>query len=314
MCHMFRRSPLPRCGRAGRLMRVVASFLCAAALAGAGMADEGGDVLGFADHLFKQRDYYRAITEYERFAYLFPTNPLVARARYSVALCYCNGGKLEAAIPELQSVRDRFPSAGEARESVLTLAEVQYRLGNYASAISALKDASTDHQGRALVLTGLCRLRMGDVDGAVESARKVPKDSDMRNSSGVLQCYARDMPGDEKSPLLAGILSAAVPGAGQLYVGRQRDAVLSFVLNGILVAGVAAALHNDEPVAAAALSVVEVAWYSGNIYGAANAAHKRNAAARQRFFGELEFRLKVLSDWTPSGASAKPALGVGLRF
>ena len=32
-------------------------------------------VRGFGDHLFRQGDYYRAITEYERFVFLAPEHP-----------------------------------------------------------------------------------------------------------------------------------------------------------------------------------------------------------------------------------------------
>jgi hypothetical protein len=301
---------------AARLMAFCVA--CAAAVPGSAGAGDA-EVLGFADHLFGQRDYYRAITEYERFVYLFPTNPLAGRAGFSAALCYCNGGKFEAAIPVLRSVREKFPASEEAREAGLVLAEIQYRLRNYSSAISAVTDAigeksDPDRMGRGLILSGLCRLRLGDSEGAIEAARRASADQGRRHDAGVLERAATSLPGDEKSPLFAGALSAVIPGAGQLYVGRPRDAALAFALNGILIAGIVAAFHNDEPVAGAALSIVELAWYSGNVYGAVNAAHKRNAMSLQRFFGELEFRLNILSAWTANGPSVKPAAGVGLRF
>src|SRR5690554_3226221 len=41
--------------------------------------------LGFADTLFAQQDFYRAVTEYKRFVYLNPGHPEVARARLNMA-------------------------------------------------------------------------------------------------------------------------------------------------------------------------------------------------------------------------------------
>lgn len=297
----------------------LATGFCSILLGAGGAFGQDQQVLDFADHLFKQGDYYRAITEYERFTYLFPTNPLVCRARYSVALCYCKGGKFDAAVPVLQSVRDDYRGQDEAGEAVFTLAEIYYRMGKYASALSTLRESSVELDktggfGKRLILSGLCYLRLDDRDGAIENARKVASDSSLRHAALGLEKAARDFPEDEKSPLLAGALSAVLPGAGQLYVGRRRDAVMAFALNGLLIAGIVSAFHNDEPVAGSALAIIETAWYSGNVYGAVNGAHKRNAMRRQRFFSEVEFRLNILSDWTLTGTSLKPAVCVGVRF
>ncbi|HSH36280.1 tetratricopeptide repeat protein, partial [Schnuerera sp.] len=41
--------------------------------------------LGFADTLFAQQDFYRAVTEYKRFVYQYPKHPEVGRARLNMA-------------------------------------------------------------------------------------------------------------------------------------------------------------------------------------------------------------------------------------
>ena len=52
---------------------------------------ERDKILAFADHLYESRDYYRAITEYTRFIFLFPSDPLVKIARLKIAYAYQKG-------------------------------------------------------------------------------------------------------------------------------------------------------------------------------------------------------------------------------
>ena len=103
-----------------------------------------------------------------------------------------------------------------------------------------------------------------------------------------------------KSPLLAGVLSAALPGSGQFYIGRRGDAWLAFLLNSLFVTGVIEALNQDRPAVAGILGLFEAGWYAGNIYGAANGARKYNAHQKLGFIQELENEFPYLPpDFSP---------------
>ena len=95
-----------------------------------------------------------------------------------------------------------------------------------------------------------------------------------------------------KSPLTAGILSGILPGGGQLYNGRLGDALLSFFLNGLFVTGIVKAIDHRELAVAGVLSFFEAGWYTGNIYGAVNGAHKHNRYAVETFVRNLENRFR----------------------
>jgi hypothetical protein len=94
----------------------------------------------------------------------------------------------------------------------------------------------------------------------------------------------------QKSPSLAGTLSALLPGAGQLYVGRKRDAVVSFLLNGAFILGAIEAFRKDENAVGGILIMFETGWYAGNIYSAISGAHKYNRKISNDFIGRLENR------------------------
>jgi tetratricopeptide (TPR) repeat protein len=79
-----------------------------------------------------------------------------------------------------------------------------------------------------------------------------------------------------KSPTAAGLYSAIIPGLGQLYLGRDRDAISSFLVNGLFIWGISESSKKDLHSTTAILSLFGIGWYSGNIYGAINGAHKYN--------------------------------------
>ena len=116
-----------------------------------------------------------------------------------------------------------------------------------------------------------------------------------------------------KSPLLAGVLSAAVPGSGQLYIGRRGDAWLAFLLNGLFLAGTVEALENKQPALAGVLGLFEAGWYAGNIYGAVNGARKYNLHQARRFIKEIEDQFPYEP---PSSSPTTELFGIrlGLRF
>lgn len=81
----------------------------------------------------------------------------------------------------------------------------------------------------------------------------------------------------KKSPVLAGILSAIVPGAGKVYAGRWTDGLVSFLMTSsagfVAVRGITKDRNNFYPWAMGTLSVV---YYSGNIFGSAKTAKNIN--------------------------------------
>jgi outer membrane protein assembly factor BamD (BamD/ComL family) len=61
-----------------------------------GQIDHPAKQFAFAEALFTERDYYRAITEYKRFIFYFPQNTRIEKAAFRIGECYfrqyVNGG------------------------------------------------------------------------------------------------------------------------------------------------------------------------------------------------------------------------------
>ncbi len=259
----------------------------------------GGSALGFADHLFAQGDYYRAITEYERFLYLFPEDAAVRYAKYQIARCYFEGDKLPTAIARLRSLAAESSDDDTGRNALFLLGEAYYRRGDYELARETYADflqhAPTDRRADEVrIRTGLSYLREGDWRTASEKFKELPAESPLRPDAEELSAAARAYPAiPKKSPALAGWMSAVLPGAGQLYVGRPRDATVSFLLNGAFIWATVEQFRNDNRVTGGILLFFETGWYMGNIYNAVGSAHKYNRREKKAYLDGLERKYRI---------------------
>ncbi|NIQ96268.1 MAG: tetratricopeptide repeat protein, partial [Desulfuromonadales bacterium] len=61
--------------------------------------------LSFADALFAEGDYYRAITEYKRYLHHFPQGAEASRAALEIGRSYLAGGRYEQADEAFDRVR-----------------------------------------------------------------------------------------------------------------------------------------------------------------------------------------------------------------
>lgn len=296
----------------------LAALAVFAGLASRARAEEDGHALDFANGLLAEGDYYRAITEYKRFLHLHPTDPAAEAVHYAIGLAYFRGGQWEAAVTAFQALPPAAaePSPWNLRAQAM-IGESFYRNADYPLALDAFvafahSHPAADFAADADMRAGQCLFLLGKTPLAMAGAERLARQTfaDERTadfSRGMAEASRMPL----KSPKLAGALSAVLPGAGQLYVGRPRDAGISFLLNGGLIALAVLAFDHDEPVAGGLLAAVELSWYAGNVYGAANGAHKCNRAGKQRFMERLEVECGIMRG---ADAALLPAAAAGLRF
>lgn len=252
------------------------------------------NVLSFADHLFDEGDYYRAITEYERFLFTFPRHSLAKKAEYQIAMSYFKGEKYSQALERFRAMAEEYPSEETGIKSLYMLAETYYQKKDYNQAIDAfekfLASYPNDPQADAArIKKGWCYLRQGNWREASEEFRKLPPDSPLHAQGQELAGESEKYPGiEKKSPYLAGGLSAVLPGAGQLYIGRKTDAAAAFLLNGAFIWATAESYHNRNYVTSGILLFFESGWYLGNIYNAISSAHKYNRQSEDKFMENLQ--------------------------
>jgi len=251
-------------------------------------------VISFADYLYAQGDYYRAITEYERFLFHYPSHALAENARYQIGMSYFKGDKFSQAIQKFLELSEKYPRSEVGKKSLIMLSEAYSRKRDYSPAIGALnrfieRYPDDPEMDGARIKKGWLYLEQRDWARASEQFRSLPEESAFHERAASLAEEAKKYPDiPRKSPGLAAGLSAIVPGAGQLYVKRPSDAGVSFLLNGVFIWGTVEAFKNHNDVTGGILLFFESGWYLGNIYNAMGSAYKYNNRAEREFLDKLQ--------------------------
>lgn len=258
------------------------------------------EALGFAGHLLRQGDYYRAITEYERAIYLSSGDLNIEQeARLGIAMSYLRGGKPDEAARRLVILSNEWKGSEKEAEILLALAEAQGQRGDHRLAeealtrtlATALDSSATDSARIQLIWT---RLRLGNSAGAREVVQGIPEENVFTSRIPEILDEIRSWESlPQRSPGLAGTLSALLPGAGQLYLGRFRDACTAFLLNALVLWGAVDELGRGEIGTSAVFLTVESVLYLGNVYNAVNGAHKLNRQLREEKIDSAQNKFKA---------------------
>lgn len=281
-------------------------------LAVSAAAADRNELLSFADALYAEGDYYRAITEYKRFLHFFAEDGQAPRAALRVGEGFLAGERWEEAEEALLHVSNRYPDTPEADRADLLSAGIPARRGEFAEASRRYRRI-LENPARPETVREESRYRLAWTlieQDRFNAARQELEEME-RPAAGAL---AGEMEGlsrlPRKSPSLAGGLSALVPGTGQLYAGRPRDAALAFLLNAAFIWGALESFDDGNEVVGGILLFFEAGWYTGNIYNAVNSAQKFNRDVREREKRKLRERFGV----TLGFSDGNPRLNLALQF
>lgn len=253
----------------------------------------------FASGFLEQREYARAAAEFERFLFLFPRNPQAPRARQLVGVCLLHDGQTGRARSVFQKILEAETDTAWIDRARFLMAETYYHEGRFPEAETLFTAAVEESRSplikeAALYRLGWSRLNRFHWDEAAEAFGAVGLSSPLHASARDLALRAPE--GKDlalRSPVTAGSLAALLPGLGHVYLGRPKDGAVAFLLNGLFTWASLEAFSRDQEVLGALLAFAEIGWYTGNIYSAVNAAHKRNRKVRRDFVGTLQDRLDL---------------------
>lgn len=221
----------------------------------------------FADHLFCQRDYLRAVDEYQAYLSSRQSDTVLFR----VALSYSGMGRYKEAVRVLEGFK---PSSGLYRSSRLEAMRLLYIDSDFLGLQRRFGSEgmlSSDAGARRLFNASLLK---------AESSLPEKEEFLLPYSAGDREqmegFYERKVDPSEKSALLASVMSAVIPGSGKVYAGRVSDGITAFVVNGLLAYGAYDNFRAGHRFRAWAFTAVGAWFYLGNIYGTAAAVRIYN--------------------------------------
>lgn len=282
---------------------------------------EADATLHFADHLFLDGDYYRAISEYRR--YLFATKGRgdeAPRAAMAIGEALLRGEQLDAAGRQLDGVATRTLDLKLRREALFgsglaylednrpEMAKPRFRL--------IVEDKDTDP---ATALHARWLLAWGHFDaGELDKAREVfsvlaAQGVFAQEAAGVVAALDAKTKLELKDPLVAALLSI-IPGAGHLYLGQWATGVTSLAWNALFIAAAVSAWISGDWGVAIVLTFLELGWYSGSMFGAVAGAYRHNRDVIRNWRDEVVMKYGTRRELPELNAVDRAPPGTFIRF
>lgn len=253
----------------------------------------------FAESLFEQADFYRAIGEYKRLIFLCPDEvALCEKAYFKTGVSYFRAKRWQDAIEALDVFLVSFPDSRMAGEAMYLKGMSEKNLSLHDEALTTfgyiIETGTGEYRARAIYQSALVLVDMEKWERAGEMFSRVPMESKLYDSAGVFSAGLENIGNiPYKSPAVAGTLAAIVPGAGHLYTQRRRDALVAFLLNGVFIWSAVELFNDEKYVTGGIVTFFELGWYSGNIYSAVSSAHKFNRRTKKDFLQGLRDRVNL---------------------
>jgi TM2 domain-containing membrane protein YozV len=243
------------------------------------------NILLFADYLFCQKDYLRAITEYEHYL-SFKNNDTV---KFKIAISFLNMNNYSEAKSRFAELK-QSPVFSNAVQ--LKTAQTIFQSKDFTGLEKFYNQAETNHYSNNEIIKSLYYYTLLYKDS------HLPNETDFINvfppsiRLNIKKYYSDKENLPYRSPVLAAILSSIIPGAGKIYTGNYSDGVTSTILTGLL-AFISydnfKAKHNFRGWLWGGLSAF---FYAGNIYGSAASAQIFNAKVSFDLTTELDLFIK----------------------
>ena len=251
-------------------------------------------ILKFADYLHQTADYNRSVIEYQRYLSATGSTGLIT-CGFKLADSYRQLGKLEKAINNYEIIQQTATIASEnwwlAQSEI---GQTYFLFGDYLRSITAfnkIANSPNKYRAKGKIWLGINQIFLGQFDLAQEyfsftTVNPNPSDEILDYYQSMVE-EGKKLP--TKSPFVAGILSALLPGAGRIYLGRLGDffnTLPTITLIGLL--SYSGFRHQKErSIKGWSFSVVGSMFYLSNIYGSWLGAKIHNRQISEDFLRKI---------------------------
>lgn len=255
------------------------------------------EILKFSRELFAAGEYYRSITEAKRYLSLFPKGPRAEAMACLIGDAYLMSHEWSEAVAAYDRFLEEFPASSLADGATFHKGIALLKLGSNAEAerlfslLAGRQGPKSDQARRWEIILLIRQNRLEEAESLIKAG--MLKEALAGEADLMAELIKKKREAPYKSPAAAGLLSAILPGSGQVYNERYRDGLYSFILNGLFIAGAWKAFDSGNSALGGILTLFEIGWYAGGIYGAVGGAEKFNRRVDEDLFRQGVERLNL---------------------
>ncbi len=254
------------------------------------------DPIAIGNHFFAVENYDAAITEYKRFLFFNPEDNRAAETYHKIGLAFREQGLFQDATVAMRNAMLHATTLKEKSEyqldlAVILIAAKHYDLARLELIKVMLRNADNTQTKRSLFLQAVSNIYQFRWMKARETLQYYTNDEELNR----LLEEAENLP--QKSIRFAKVLSAVIPGAGQMYAGKWSSGINALLLNGVLgYVTVDTVLEGNYIDAALWTYFIFQRYYRGNLYRGGSAVEEFNEDASHQVALKILNRLQEIAD------------------
>jgi len=246
----------------------------------------------FADFLFCDKDYLRAIDEYGKYLKTNDDDTI----QFNIALGYSLLNDHTNALHKFSLIVNSSPFYEQSRMEELKSLFLQNADSLFYLSANELLNSNSPYSINAHRLNNTSLLLIENV--LPEKGKfLIPFETDEKSILSNFYDSKKNPP--YKSEVLAGILSSIIPGSGKIYSENYGDGITAFLLTGLFSYLAYTNFENNHPTRAWIFTALGAGFYAGNIYGSVASAQIFNAKINFEFDEGVKLFLEEKNYFTP---------------
>lgn len=246
----------------------------------------------FADYLFCEQDYLRAIDEYEKYLKYLDNDTI----KFKIALAYSNMNENENAFQSFSRLSKNSKLYGLSQiEKLKSLFELKLFSELKLNARHIINSESEFSVNASKILNFSYLL----YEQSLPEENTLLNPFNAKEKITIQDFYLRKTNPDYKSELLAGIYSGLVPGLGKIYTENYGDGITAFLLTGLLSYLAYTNFENDHTTRAWIFTALGAGFYAGNVYGSVASAQIFNARVDFDFINDVSLFIEENNYFIP---------------
>jgi tetratricopeptide (TPR) repeat protein len=260
------------------------------------------NIFRFAEYLYNEGDYLRAIGEYQRYIFVFDSLPSNADSVfYKMGLCYRLSGNFTKAIDNFAKMTNNNRGKSDLSKVYYQIALTYSLMDKYNESIRFLNSnfpfINEDNiKLKANQLIALNHILQKEWNPAVDFLDNLDAIKKTDSMTLLLLNYANEgkhLP--RKNKLFAGLFSSIIPGSGKIYCNRSWDGFFSLLTIGLTSWQAYEGFHKDgtRSVKGWIFGSLSAVFYLGNIYGSIVSAQIYNEQQEGKFLSKVKLFIDV---------------------
>ena len=246
----------------------------------------------FADFLFCDKDYLRAIDEYKKYLKEIDDDT----TQFKIALGYSLINYQSNPLQKFNLIVNSSAFYEQSRIEKLKSFFLQNADSLFYLSANELINSNSPYSNNAHRLNNTSLLLTENVLPEKEKFL-IPFVNDEKSILNNFYDSKKNPP--YKNEVLAGILSAIIPGTGKIYTENYGDGITAFLLTGLFSYLAYTNFEHNHPTRAWIFTVLGTGFYAGNVYGSVASAQIFNAKINFEFDEGVKLFLEEKNYFTP---------------